>query len=170
MKILIMSDSHGLTEDITMIKERHTEEVDAIIHCGDSELEGNDPHMAGLLAVKGNCDFDPSYPNDRIEEIGGKRFFITHGHLYNIKMTLMNLSYKAEETGADVICFGHSHAAGSEMVDGRLFINPGSIRQPRGRKEKTYVILEIEKDQFRLTFYDLEGSQVEELNRAYQIA
>lgn len=63
-------------------------------------------------------------------------FFITHGHLYNIKMTLMNLAYKSEEAEADIICFGHSHAAGSELIEGKLFINPGSIRQPRDEKRK----------------------------------
>jgi uncharacterized protein len=169
MKVLIMSDSHGLTHEISMIAERHKQEVAAMIHCGDSELERNDPHMAEFLAVGGNCDYDSAYPDDIVENISGKRFFVTHGHLYNINMTLMNLSYKSEETGADIICFGHSHAPGSEWIDGKLFINPGSIRQPRGRKEKTYAILEIGNDQLEIIYYDLEGKIVEELRNAYQM-
>ncbi|MDM5211428.1 metallophosphoesterase [Peribacillus sp. NJ4] len=169
MKVLIMSDSHGLTHEISMIIDRHKQEVAAMIHCGDSELERNDPHMADFLAVRGNCDYDSAYPTDIVEYIAGKRFFITHGHLYNIKMTLMNLSYKSEEAEADIICFGHSHAAGSESIDGKLFINPGSIRQPRGRKEKTYAILEMGTGKLEITYYDLEGKIVEELRNAYQM-
>ena len=169
MKVLIMSDSHGLTHEISLITARHKQEVSAMIHCGDSELESKDPLLGGYLAVRGNCDSDRAFPNDLIEDIAGKRFFITHGHLYNIKMTLMNLSYKSEESGADIVCFGHSHAAGSEQIDGRLFINPGSIRQPRGRKEKTYAILSLEDNVLEITYYDIEGNLVEELNNAYKI-
>ncbi|MFE4426067.1 metallophosphoesterase family protein [Peribacillus butanolivorans] len=169
MKVLIMSDSHGLTHEISMITDRHKEEVATMIHCGDSELESKDPLMKDFLAVRGNCDYDATYPDDAVDDIGGKRFFLTHGHLYNIKMTLMNLSYKSEEIGADIICFGHSHAAGSELIDGKLFINPGSIRQPRGRKEKTYAILDIGSDQLEIIYYDLEGKIVEELSRSYRI-
>ncbi|MGE6375615.1 metallophosphoesterase family protein [Peribacillus muralis] len=168
MKVLIMSDSHGLTQEISMISDRHKQEVAAMIHCGDSELERKDPLMEDFLAVRGNCDYDDAYPDDFVENIAGKRFFLTHGHLYNIKMTLMNLAYKSEEIGADIICFGHSHAAGSEMIDGKLFINPGSIRQPRGRMEKTYAILEIGAKQLEIIYYDLEGKIVEELRNAYQ--
>ncbi|MFP3509632.1 metallophosphoesterase [Peribacillus sp. SIMBA_075] len=169
MKVLIMSDSHGLTHEISMIIDRHKQEVAAMIHCGDSELERNDPYMSEFLAVGGNCDYDSAYPDDIVENISGKRFFITHGHLYNINMTLMNLAYKSEEAEADIICFGHSHAAGSELIDGKLFINPGSIRQPRGRKEKTYAILEMGTDQLAITYYDLEGKIVEKLRNVYQM-
>lgn len=169
MKVLIMSDSHGLTHEISMIANRHKQEVVATIHCGDSELESSDPLLKDFLAVRGNCDYDPGYPNDLIEDIAGQRFFITHGHLYNIKMTLMNLAYKSEETNAQIICFGHSHTAGSEMIDGRLFINPGSIRQPRGRKEKTYAVLSIRAELLEITYFDLEGNIVKELNNAYKI-
>lgn len=169
MKVLIMSDSHGLTHEIALIKERHREEVDAMIHCGDSELPLTAPEMKGFLSVRGNCDNDAAYPDERVEELSGLRFFVTHGHLYNVKMTLMNLSYKSEENNARIICFGHSHIAGSDLVDGRIFINPGSIRLPRGISSKTYVILELVNQEAKVTFFDLEGNEVEDLNRTYHL-
>ena len=55
----------------------------------------------------------------------------------------MTLAYRAEEVGADVVCFGHSHVIGVEKLNATLFINPGSLKSPRGRKEKTFVVLEI---------------------------
>ncbi|WP_110927136.1 metallophosphoesterase family protein [Bacillus massiliglaciei] len=170
MKVLIMSDSHGLTEEIQQIKARHEGEIEAAIHCGDSELPKDAPEMDSLLAVRGNCDYDAAYPNDLTETIGGRRFFVTHGHHYNVKMTLMNLAYKSEEAEADIVCFGHSHAAGSEMIGKSLFINPGSIRQPRGRIEKTYVILEINGEEAKVTFFDTEGNPVQALSRIYQLS
>jgi uncharacterized protein len=169
MKVLIMSDSHGLTEEMANIKERHQYDVQRMIHCGDSELAFNDLQMKNFLAVGGNCDYDAAYPDDQIEMIGNKRFFITHGHLHNVKMTLLNLSYKAEEADASVICFGHTHLAGSEMINGRLFINPGSIRLPRGRAEKTYVILEGNSKEMTVTFYDIDGMVVKELTKTYHV-
>ena len=169
MKVLIMSDSHGLTHEISIIKERHKDQVVTMIHCGDSELAKNDPTMNGLTAVRGNCDRDANYPNTIVEEIAGKRFLITHGHLFNVKMTLYNLSLKGEEAEADIICFGHSHAAGSELIDGKLYINPGSICEPRGRKEKTYTILDMNQNQVNVTFYDDQGKIVEALSSTYQI-
>ena len=48
----------------------------------------------------------------------------------------MNLKYKAEEVNADIVCFGHSHVLGAEVIDGRLFLNPGSIRLATGTSGK----------------------------------
>lgn len=39
MNVLIISDSHGLEEELQTIAKRHEAEVDLMIHCGDSELE-----------------------------------------------------------------------------------------------------------------------------------
>ncbi|WP_153122990.1 metallophosphoesterase family protein [Peribacillus tepidiphilus] len=169
MKILIVSDSHGQSEILHLLRERHAHEVEAMIHCGDSELSPTDSALNGFYTVKGNCDINGTFPNDFVKKIGPYTFFVTHGHLYNVKMTLMNLLYKAEETGANIVCFGHSHTAGSELIDGTLFVNPGSIHMPRGRKEKTYVILEVEGEQVQVHFYDAEGSRIISLSNSYQI-
>ncbi|MCB6949730.1 YfcE family phosphodiesterase, partial [Roseburia faecis] len=68
--------------------------------------------------------------------------FVTHGHHYNVKMTLLNLSYKAKEVGADFVFFGHSHILGAELIENTLFLNPGSLLMPSGRTERTYAIVE----------------------------
>ncbi|MFT4416525.1 metallophosphoesterase family protein [Fredinandcohnia humi] len=163
MKALIISDSHGLTEELLTIKERHKNEVDFMLHCGDSELPATSSEMSEFSAVRGNCDFDSRYPEDMVVLLNGANVFLTHGHLYNVKMTLMNLSYRAQEAGANVVCFGHSHIAGAELIGEILFINPGSIRLPRMRKEKTYVILEIVDKKAKVIFYSSDGIVIEEL-------
>ncbi|KGP73860.1 metallophosphoesterase [Pontibacillus yanchengensis] len=140
-KVLIISDSHGLSDEVQKIKDRHSDEVDGMIHCGDSELPFDDNAMDQFQKVQGNCDMDERYQEELDFTIGDLTFFVTHGHLFRVKSTLMPLSYRADELGAQVICFGHSHTAGVEMVDGKLFINPGSIRLPRGITEKTYATL-----------------------------
>ncbi|KZM52320.1 metallophosphoesterase [Aeribacillus pallidus] len=170
MKVLIISDSHGLTDVLVEIKKRHINEVEAIIHCGDSELNDGAEQIQDMLIVKGNCDFLGSFPNEIIETIGTYRFFITHGHLYSVKTTLMKLKYRAEEAQANIVCFGHSHIAGAELVDGKLFINPGSIFLPRMRNEKTYAILELMNGQAIVDFYNLHGEKISNLSTKFQFA
>lgn len=169
MKVLIVSDSHGDTNSLVKIKERHKEEVEAIIHCGDSELQLDHEALLNMHVVRGNCDFAP-FPNEVVQNIGPFRFYITHGHLYSVKSTLMKLKYRAIESSANIVCFGHSHIAGAEMVDGILFINPGSIRLPRMRKEKTYVILKLANGQAKVDFYDENGDLLKHMSTAFQFA
>jgi len=164
MKVLILSDSHGLTKELLDIKERHKNDVEFMLHLGDSELSSQTEEMSGFSVVRGNCDFDSNYPNDMIVLLNGLKVYLTHGHLYNVKMSLMNLSYRAREVGASIVCFGHSHIAGAELIDDVLFINPGSFRLPRMRKERTYVIVEVDNNQAEIVFYDSEGNVVEELS------
>jgi len=166
-KILVVSDSHGLTKELGALKERHRDEVDLMIHCGDSQLMADGKDMAGFVAVRGNCDFDSRYPMDRLEETAGKKIYVTHGHKYSVKTSLMNLHYRAREVQADIACFGHSHVLGAEMIDGILFLNPGSILLPRERREKTYVILDLFEGQIHLSVFELNGREIPELSRNF---
>ncbi|GIO27744.1 metallophosphoesterase [Ornithinibacillus bavariensis] len=162
-KVVIMSDSHGLTNEIVTIKER--EKADYMIHCGDSELSEEALELENVITVAGNCDFYGRFPNEQKIEIGGLLFFVVHGHLHQVKSSLMSLSYRAEEESADVVCFGHSHIAGAEKVGDKLFLNPGSIRQPRIRPEKTYAVLQWEtKDSIKVNFLTIDGTQLEDLS------
>lgn len=161
--VLIMSDSHGLREEILEIRERH--QADFVIHCGDSELEADAKELEGVLTVAGNCDFEPRLLNEQKKDLNGLTFFVVHGHLHNVKTNLMNLSYRAEEMNANIVCFGHTHIAGAEKVDQKLFINPGSIRLPRLRREKTYTVVQWEsRDAVNVDFYTVEGERVDELS------
>lgn len=162
-EVLILSDSHGLRDEILTIKERH--QIKHVIHCGDSELEADDPVLEGIQSVKGNCDFDGRFPNNRLLHIDGLTFFVAHGHLHDVNMSLMNISYEAERNHAKVVCFGHTHVAGAEKVDQQLLINPGSIRLPRRREEKTYAIMKWNNtDKIQVDFYQLTGEHVADLS------
>ena len=160
--VLIISDSHGLTDEVKEIKKKYESQVDGMIHCGDSELNLHDKELEGFYYAKGNVDFDSEMEEEQAFTIDGVTFFVTHGHLFNIKSTLMPLNYRAEELGADVVCFGHSHMAGAEKVENRLFINPGSCRQPRDHREPTYAILNWNDDLvFQLQYYNMKHMPID---------
>lgn len=153
MNILIVSDSHGLTKELDELKRIH-KQVDFRIHCGDSELSPDHPSILGFETVKGNCDYGNGFPNQRIIDTEKGKILITHGHLDNVKSGLIKLKYKAIEAGANIVCFGHSHIMGFEMVEGILFLNPGSLRLPRMRTEKTYFILELTEKETIVHVYE----------------
>lgn len=166
-KVLIVSDSHGSAAVLQELKERHGTSTDLFIHCGDSELQPTDEAIVGFAAVKGNCDYKGSFPEDLVQEAGGRRILITHGHLYSVKTSLNSLSYRTAEVEADIVCFGHSHILGAEQINGKLFINPGSILLPRSRREKTYVILTLEKDSAILDVFDFDNGELPELRQIF---
>lgn len=161
-KVLILSDSHGLTDEMTEIINRH--HVDHVIHCGDSELKDSNPIFNDVIVVAGNCDVFGSFPSHENLELNGLQFLVTHGHLYGVKRGLLNLAYHAQEKGAQVVCFGHTHIADAEKISGQLFINPGSIRLPQARSEKTYAILTWETlDEMTVYFHTTEGQLIEDM-------
>lgn len=162
-KVLIVSDTHGLTNELITVKERHA--VDFMIHCGDSELEMDDMALKDFYLVGGNCDFDSRYPDEQMLDIGGLKFFIVHGHLHHVKKDLTALVDEARNREAAVICYGHTHVAGVTQSENQLFINPGSIYYPKGMKERTYAILEWDiSNELRVKFYNLSGEVMKELD------
>lgn len=161
-RILILSDSHGLTNEITEIKDRH--QCEYVIHCGDSELDYDHSSIQNITIVKGNCDYDTKFRYIENLEVDGLHFFITHGHLYDVGINLQNLYESARENQAQVVCYGHTHVAKAEKIGDILFINPGSIRLPRRRKEKTYAVMEWEDhDDIHIHFFTTSGEKIDDL-------
>ncbi|MFB6467942.1 metallophosphoesterase family protein [Cytobacillus sp. Hz8] len=169
-KILIVSDSHGLTNELKQIKSKHQDEVDIMIHCGDSELNADNPIVNDFLMVRGNCDYDTNFPYDLVENYGGSNIFVTHGHRYSVKSSLMNLMYRAIELDAKIVCFGHSHILGAEMLKGILFLNPGSICLPRGRRERTYIILAVKENAYDIQVFDFDQGELQELRQTFSLS
>jgi uncharacterized protein len=166
-KVLVVSDSHGWTSELMQIKDKHKDEVDLMLHCGDSELYVDDQAIENFVVVRGNCDFEQSFPEESVQTIANKKILITHGHRYHVKSSLMSLQYRAEEVSANIVCFGHSHILGAEVINGILFLNPGSIRLPRIKTEKTYIILKIIDNKILLNVYDIKLGLLPDLNFEY---
>ena len=159
MKLLVMSDTHGDTEVIKRVRERHMN-VDAVIHCGDSELPYDHEYLEEAKRVRGNCDQDTRYPEEESFIVSEKKIFVTHGHLFNVKSTTMNLFYRAKELQADAVFFGHSHVLGCELIDNVLFVNPGSLLKPRGIDDKSYTIVEFVDGGWIVSGYTSEGKDI----------
>lgn len=144
MKILVFSDSHGKLD--WMIAAMEIEKPDHVFFLGDHERDGwglsNLYPMIPLNAVKGNCDWGPGL-EDWLVELEGVRFLLTHGHLYGAKTGYSRLEAAGMRTGADVVCFGHTHQAIDINEPGRIrLFNPGTIGGPYGQRT-TYGVLHV---------------------------
>lgn len=165
MKYLVVSDNHGDRQCLVELVTAYRGKVDGMFHCGDSELEPTDELWHDLLVVTGNCDYYPEYQKEQVVTIGNDKILMLHGHLANVRSSLNQLLYRAEEVGATIALFGHTHELGVELVDGVLALNPGSIRLPRGRYQiKTYAIIESTDSHYDVQYYDDQQRPISELH------
>lgn len=138
MKILVMSDSHsGMRFMRYCIDRVHP---DHIVHLGDhyedaEALSAEYKHIR-FHQVPGNCDHyraDPWLVDVLCYEIGGVRFFMTHGHRHGVKSDHSVVVHAASEAGAAAVLFGHTHEAVCFRTEkGMWVMNPGSCRSFSG--------------------------------------
>lgn len=149
-KILIVSDSHGRNTNLRKAIQNMGSYLDMMIHLGDSQEYPD--QITGMVncpveMVRGNCDGLSKLPGTKLIDIGDHKALITHGHLYGGSMGIPQMRAMAQENGADIVMFGHTHIPLLEQEDGMTVLNPGSISQPRqdGRRP-TYMVMTIEDD------------------------
>ena len=153
-QFVVMSDSHGDYDIVKDIKDRYQGKVDDIFHNGDSELKSSDPVWDGIYVVRGNCDYDDGYPENNVVELNGITIAQTHGHLYQINFMWDRLDLFAQEAGADICLYGHLHRASAWRMEDIVFINPGSVLQPRGEvMEKLYALVTVTDTTIKVDFY-----------------
>ena len=131
MQILIFSDSHGDRRRLREALLRHPA-VSAVCHLGDgardmAQVAQEFPDRT-VFGVCGNCDMCTDLPLTRLEKFGGKKVLLTHGHAFSVKSGLLTYQLAAQERGADVALFGHTHRPFEENAGGVYLFNPGSLR------------------------------------------
>ncbi len=148
MKVLIVSDTHGMDENLeeTVLREAP---FDYLIHCGD--VEGREIFIEALAEcpctiVAGNNDFFTDFPHEEEIILEGHKILVTHGHYYFVSRNLDKLIEKAQESGCRIALYGHTHVPAVEEEDGILAVNPGSLTYPRQRgRRPSYAVMDLEK-------------------------
>lgn len=114
-----------------MCRAVEAENPDYVIHLGDGQrdvdkLREGYPQLP-IAQVRGNCDYGADLLPDRlVNEYGGVRMLLCHGHQYRVKYGPMSVSYAARECGAKIALFGHTHQPLVEQLDEMWLMNPGS--------------------------------------------
>jgi len=130
LKIVVVSDTHGSTDMLDRVITECSP-FDIIVHCGDGVNDIISAYLPGgstVLKVQGNTDIYSGSDADNIltEEIFHKRVMITHGHQFNVKGGVSEISRVAGRFKADVVLFGHTHEQLLRKGDPLLF-NPGNL-------------------------------------------
>lgn len=156
MKLIVFSDTHGIQYGMKEVMRLH-QTADCFLHLGDGAPEfAQLCRSQGLVyaAVRGNCDFGSDLPLETVLNFEGFTFYLTHGHTCQVKFSTTTLRYRGEETGADVILFGHTHRPLLEYhSDGErpyYLLNPGSLGRSYGQTP-TYAIIEIKNGNLLLS-------------------
>lgn len=139
-KIGVISDTHDLLRpQVTEILQG----CDAILHAGDFTNEAlldELGRISSVYAVLGNNDWalrNRLKKNLRFE-IEGFRFVMAHER-WNVPTDLKDV---------DMVIFGHSHKYFQEVVDGRLWLNPGGCGRRRFAQELTMALLYLENGKY----------------------
>ena len=138
-RVALISDIHGrkLHEKVL----RCLDKCDYIICAGDTEdlsiiaqLEAIKP----LTVVRGNCDWRPwadDLPKDAVLKVEDVNIYVIHN--------LRSLSFEPDPQRIDVVVYGHTHIFKQYYENDVLYINPGSVSEPRGGQSAHMYVLEI---------------------------
>ena len=134
MRVIICSDSHGRLEYFQKMMD--IEKPDVVVFAGDHSTDAIDmsyvyPDVTFHI-VRGNTDFmDYSTEDELVFTINKKRIYLTHGHLFGVKMHMDDIVNRAKEKKADICIFGHTHREYIEEKNGIKFINPGALQDKK---------------------------------------
>ena len=95
-----------------------------------------------ILCVRGNCDAEvdqmvlnfPIMADYAILDLGDKRVYATHGHLYHE-------SHRPPMTPGDILLHGHTHVPICHVYDDFICMNPGSVSIPKENSYHGYMTL-----------------------------
>ena len=138
----ILSDHHG---DWPPHIAESLAGVDAIIHAGDIgpyKLVLDMEAIAPTTAVLGNTDGDMPINETAVVTLDGKKFFVQH--IVDPHRLQASLRERLKRIEPDVVVFGHTHMPFCETLVDILFLNPGSVTQPRGDYRPSMVRLTID--------------------------
>ena len=166
MKYLVVSDTHGSIGKVLEIYRAAggADTFGGIIHLGDyaRDAENIEEELGcDVIGVLGNCDGDYGSGDFKVLDTDAGRILLTHGHSQRVKMTYMNLVYRAQELDCVAALFGHTHIPTYEEEGGIILLNPGSLTYPGDGSNGSYAILDIEGDEINasILYYEPNNAQ-----------
>ena len=143
VRAAVFSDTHGNTEP--MLRTARQAQADVLIHLGDHDRDALPLREAfadtPLYSVCGNCDMMPLAPETLVVQLGPVKAFLTHGHLYSVSRWYTDsLVYAAQEQGAQIAMFGHTHSPVNDVLGGVTLVNPGTAGKGR---ELTWALVTV---------------------------
>lgn len=142
VKIGVISDTHGLLREEVLEILRS---CGGIFHGGDINSQGVLDalgEIAPVYVVRGNNDkaWAEQLPHDLTVQMEGRKIFMVHN-----RKEMENLP-----EDADIVIFGHSHKYFEQVIDGRLWLNPGSCGKRRFGQEISLAVLTVDGAEYQV--------------------
>jgi uncharacterized protein len=153
MKIGVISDTHGFLEP--KLPELFAG-VDHILHAGDvgaAFVAFQLGQIAPVTAVLGNTDTLLPLKQTEVVELDGRKFLVHH--IVNPRALVEPVRGRILREQPDVVVFGHTHRPFCQVLNGRLYLNPGYAGKPRSGVERSVAILHWEAGDARPQFLTL---------------
>lgn len=157
MKIVFISDIHGsLSFAKKAVTAFENEAADLLVVLGDTLYHGPrnplpdayapadvatllNQYKEKIIAIRGNCDSEVDqmlieYPMMETYStlfVDGRRFFLTHGHVYDPEN-------HPELPAGSVFAYGHVHLPVAEKQNEIYVLNPGSTSLPKQENPNSY--------------------------------
>ncbi|MCM8786979.1 MAG: metallophosphatase family protein [Candidatus Omnitrophica bacterium] len=152
MKVIVISDTHIPTcaNALPSIVEEEIKKSDYCLHAGDFvsyKFFESLRKFTKISAVCGNMDeaiVMGNLPKKQIVELENVKIGLIHGRgAPNNLIQYIKDEFKNEYNSIDIFVFGHSHLPTDEMIEGKIFFNPGSPTDKIFAPYCSYGILEI---------------------------
>jgi vacuolar protein sorting-associated protein 29 len=120
---------------------------------------------SNIYAVKGEFDdYAKDIPETQVVEIEDLKFGIIHGHQVVPWGDKESLGQWQRKLGVDVLVSGHTHNQKTFELDGKLFMNPGSITGAFSPFDcdvpPTFVLMEVVERKVTSFIYGMEGGEM----------
>ena len=178
MKILFISDIHGIDNNLKRIEKIIEKEIiDKLVVLGDLYYAGptyNQKYKVNsksvkeiltkyrdkIICLKGNCDSlvdikssdFPICDNLALICVDGLDIYLTHGNEYSF-----DKNRKFNRKG--MLVYGHEHIPYIKKNNDMTYINVGSISLPRDDNKPTYMLYNNKK----FTIYDIDGNVIDSI-------
>lgn len=179
MKILFISDIHGITNNLEIVDKKIIEnKIDKLVCLGDLYYTGpsyNNKYSINskgvfdflnkyqdiLICMRGNCDSSvdikasdfPICDGISLINTDGLDIYITHGNEYSLEK-----NRKFNRSG--ILVYGHEHTPYIKKNNDMIYINVGSISLPKKNNNPTYAVY----DNKNITIYDINDSIIDSIN------
>ena len=125
-KIGLISDTHS---NLEFLKEAadflvHQQKINCFYHCGDDYHDADLLLDYGLPLLRVPGIFEPLYkeksvPAIQTDEVEGSNIILLHD--------IKDLNPEAQQR-AQIVIYGHSHQYEAEKREGKIYINPGHLK------------------------------------------
>ncbi|MCD6452230.1 MAG: metallophosphoesterase family protein [Acidobacteria bacterium] len=155
IKLGVISDTHGNEELLTLASSYLIDivSVKKIYHLGDNYYDADPLLKRGIVLLRVPGIFEEGYirgtlPKIVKDEVLGKKIVLVH-RLEDLK------------EGGDVILYGHTHNFALYEKEGRIFINPGHLKEKSHKgREATFALVELTFSSLNAIIYNTRYQEV----------